>query len=300
MRFGLRHIRYFVAVAEELHFRRASERLGVAQPALSRSIQFLEKELDVALFVRSNRNVEITPAGETFLKGCRNILNCVGHTVDDTRLVHQGRLGSVRIGYTDMAIAGTLPNLVKDFQARQPGVVLHIHHDVTTTQLVKLAEGELDIGFVTGPIEKAGFAQCLIQSERFVCVVPENHRLAQRKSVRLGELADEDFIHGLSKDWEYFYAYLMSTCRKSGFVPRIVQEAFNTAGILGLVACGMGITVLTENVRNSIGPGLVILPVDDASEELQTVAIWKTDVVDGSKELFVDYLRGLPKADARP
>ena len=299
MRFGLRHIRCFVAVAEELHFRRAADRLGVAQPALSRSIRYLERELEVTLFLRSNRYVEITPAGATFLKGCRNILNSVKHAVDDTRLVHQGQSGSLRIGYTDNAITGALPGLLKDFQARHPAVVLHIHHDVTTTQLLKLAEEELDVGFVTGPIAKPGFEQCLIQSERFVCVVYENHRFAGRRNIRLEELANEDFVHGLPKDWEHFYSYLIPLCRKSGFVPRIVQEAFNTAGILGLVACGMGITILTENVRKSFGSGLAMIPVVDVSEQLQTVAIWKADVVDGSKERFVDHLRNAATGNNR-
>lgn len=297
MRFGLRHIRCFVAVAEELHFRRAAEKLGVAQPALSRSIRYLEKELDVTLFLRSNRNVKITQAGATFLKGCRNILNRVERAVDDARLADQGQIGSIRIGYTDNAITGALPSIIKNFQAQQPGIVVRIHHDVTTTQFVKLAEEEMDIGFVTGPIGRSGFEQCLIQSERFVCVVYENHKLANRRSIHLEELANEDFVHGLSNDWEHFYSHLIPLCHKAGFVPKIVQAAHNTASILGLVSCGMGITILTENVRNSIGPGLTIIPIEDISERLQTVAIWKAEVMDGSIELFVDYLHSVTDAN---
>jgi DNA-binding transcriptional LysR family regulator len=296
MKFGLRHILCFVTVAEELHFRRAAEKLGVAQPALSRSIQFLEKELDVLLFHRSNRNVEITQAGATFLNGCRNILTRVARGVDDTRLADQGQIGSIRIGYTDNAIIGALPSIIKNFQAQQPGIVVRIHHDVTTTQLVKLAEEEMDFGFVTGPIVRSGFEQCLIQSERFVCVVYESHKFANRRSIGLEELANEDFVHGLSDDWEHFYSHLIPLCRKSGFVPNIIQAAYNTTSILGLVSCGMGITILTENVRNSIGPGLVIIPIEDISELLQTVAIWKIEVMDGSKELFVDYLHSITDA----
>ncbi len=291
MRIGLRHIRNFVAVAEELHFRRAAEKLGLAQPALSRSIQYLEGELKITLLRRTNRNVEITDAGKTFLDGCRNILNAVERTVDDTRLADLGQLGSVRIGYTDNAITGILPQLLRDFQIHQPRVSIHIYHDVTAIQLTKLAERELDIGFVTGPIGLSGFEQCLVQSERFVCVVYESHRLANRGSVRLKELANEDIVHGLPQYWEHFYSYLIPLCRKAGFVPTIIQEAFNTASILGLVASGMGITVLTENVRNSIGPGLVVIPIEDVSERLPDVAIWKADVMGGSKELFVNYLR---------
>ncbi|MBW4710492.1 LysR family transcriptional regulator [Roseobacter sp. YSTF-M11] len=291
MKFGLRHIRYFIAVAEEQHFRRAAERLGVAQPALSRAIQYLEKELGVVLFTRSNRNVQITPAGESFLAGCRGVINSIDHAVDNTRLAHRGLLGSLRIGYTDMAIAGCLPVLLKAFQDGHPNIILQPHHDVTVTQLQKLDTGALDIGFVTGPINRTGYRQCPVQSERFVCVVYESHPLAGRAAIRLEELAGEDFVHGSSKDWEQFHSYLLPLCRRSGFVPQVVQEAFNTAGILGLVSAGMGVTILTESVLNAIGPGLVAIPIEDASERLQTVAFWKRDAPDGAMQLFVDFLQ---------
>lgn len=290
MKFGLRHIRYFMAVAEELHFRRAAERLGIAQPALSRAIQYLERELQVSLFDRTNRSVRITRAGEAFLTGCRGVVNSIDHAIDNTQRAHRGQVGSLRIGYTDMAIAGPLPGLLKAFQDRQPDIVLQPHHDVTVTQVQKLDEDELDIGFVTGPISHSGYAQWPIASERFVCVLYESHPLANRTSLRLEELAQEDFVHGSSKDWQQFYSYLIPLCRRAGFVPRIVQEAFNTAGILGLVACGMGVTILSDSVRKSVMPGLVILPLEDVAEELQTVAIWKTDAIEGPKELFVDHL----------
>lgn len=291
MKIGLRHIRYFIAVAEELHFRRAADRLSVAQPALSRAIQHLEQELQVLLFDRSNRSVRITDAGQTFLEGCRSIMNAVEHTIEDARQVHRGQIGSLRIGYTDMAIAGVLPTLLKSFQAQQPGIVLQPNHHVTATQLKKLDEGELDIGCVTGPISRSGYEQQLIQSERLVCVVYENHRLAHRGSIHLEELAHEDFVHGPSKDWEHFYSYLIPLCRRSGFVPHIVQEAYNSAGILGLVACGMGVTVLTESVRGSLTNDLVPLELEGITEQLQTVALWRTDSIVGSKSLFVDFLR---------
>lgn len=290
MKIGLRHIRNFVAVAEELHFRRAAEKLGLAQPALSRSIQYLEAQLEVTLLNRSNRIVELTSAGKTFLEGCRTILNSVERTIDDTLLVHNGKLGSLRIGYTDNAIAGVLPRILQSFQADQPRVAIQFHHDVTTTQLTQVANGDLDFGFVTGPIGKPGIDQLLIQSEKFVCVVNSKHPLANRSSVRLKELADEEFVHGYPNFWEHFYSYIIPLCRRSGFVPNIVQEAMNTASILGLVASGMGITILTENVRHLVDSGTAVIPIDDISDQLQTVAIWKPASLGGVSELFLDHL----------
>ncbi|MEM7319276.1 MAG: LysR family transcriptional regulator [Pseudomonadota bacterium] len=291
MKLGLRHIRYFVAVAEELHFRRAAERLGIAQPALSRSIKALEQDLGVTLFTRNNRSVQITTAGRTFLQGCHGITNAIEHTIDQTRLANSGQIGSLRIGYTDNAIAGALPDVLKAFQDQWPHVILRPFHGTTITQLRKLDKGELDIGFVTGPISHSGYEQTPIQSERFVCVTYAGHRLARRGSIRLEQLADENFVHGSSDEWKHFYAYLIPICRRAGFVPRIVQEAFNTAGILGLVASGMGVTILAESATAAINPNLSVIPIEDVSEELQTVVIWKSDNLIGPKKVFVDHMR---------
>lgn len=296
MTVDLRHIRCFVAVAEELHFRRAAEKLGIAQPALSRTIRNLENDLRVDLFDRSNRSVRITKAGKSFLDGSRRVTNSLEAAVDNARRVHQGKIGSLRVGYTDIAIAGVVPGLVREFQARQPDIAMKLKRDVTVSQLKKLEEGELDVGFVTGPFSRSGYEQLLVQSEPFVCVTCDSHPLASRKCIRLDELAHEDFVHGSLADWEVFYSYLIPLCRRSGFVPRIVQEGATTAAILGLVACGLGVTILTESVRASVGSGLSVVPFEDVSEQLQTVAVWKSDMLDGPQGLFVDFLRDAPRA----
>lgn len=294
MRSDFRRIRYFVAVAEDLHFRRAADRLGIAQPALSRAIQSLEEELGVGLFVRSNRNVQITRAGQVFLDRAKEILHLTERAAADVRNANEGRVGSLRIGYTDVAIAGLLPTLLKDFQEHQRQITLLPQHGVTPKQLTRLAEGKLDIGFVTGPINKHGYDQHPVQSEEFICVCANSHPFAQRDTIDLAELADEDFVHGSSTDWQHFHDYLIPLCRRAGFTPRIVQEAFNTAGILGLVSCGMGVTVLTENVRHTLGPGLAVIPISDLSEKLITCAIWRRDKVVGPTLHFVEYLKALP------
>lgn len=296
MRSDLRQIRYFVATAEELHFRRAADKLGIAQPALSRAIQSLEAELDVALFVRTNRSVQITTAGRVLLKGAREIIALTERTMEEARTAHDGRVGALRIGYTDFAIAGALPGLLKGFQERHARVTLKPQHGVTLAQIQRLEEGKLDLGFVTGPITRDGFDQRVVQSEAFHCVVTDTHRLAGRAGIHIAELAGEDFVHGSSKDWQHFYDYLLPLCRRAGFAPRIVQEAYNTAGILGLVSCGMGVTVLTERVCAALGPGLVTLPILDVDERLVTSAIWRVDHLIGPARHFVEYLQTLPPA----
>ena len=294
MRSDLRLVRYFVTTAEELHFRRAAERLGIAQPALSRAIQAIEDEFGVVLFTRSNRNVQITPAGQVFLARAREMLTLMDRATEDVRRAHAGRAGSLRIGYTDFAIAGPLPTLLKDFQEHQPQITLNPQHGVTLTQLHKLSEGKLDIGFVTGLVNIDGYDQLPVQSEAYVFVCADSHPFASRKSIRLADLATADFVHGSANDWQHFYDHLLPLCRRVGFTPRIVQEAFNTAGILGLVSCGMGVTVLTEGVCHGLAPGLVVVPISDMEERLITTAIWRKDHLVGPTQHFVDYLRGLP------
>lgn len=291
MKFGLRHIRYFIAVAEDEHFRRAALRLGVAQPALSRAIQHLEAELDLVLFDRSNRQVSLTPAGREFLQSTKNIVSGVEHAIENARLVANGQIGALRVGYTDIAIAGDLPMLLQAFQQTEPKITLKPHHDVTSLQVEKLEAGLLDVGFVTGPVNLRGFDQVPIQTDRFVCVVHENHRFAGKRRVELAELADEDFVHGPNQDWQYFYSLLLPMCRQVGFMPRIVQEAYNSAGILGLVASGMGITILTESNHLMLAGGLRQIEIVDVKEKLNTVAIWKTEMESGAIGRFTNFLR---------
>lgn len=295
MRSDLRQIRYFVATAEELHFRRAAERLGIAQPALSRAIQSLEAELDVRLFNRTNRSVQITPAGQVYLEGCREVLAVSERTLAEARWAHEGTLGTLRIGYTDFAIAGALPKLLLGFQSVQPNITLKPQVGVTRTQMELLSDGKLDIGFVTAPIAKPGFASRVVQSEAFLCICAESHPLARRDSLQLADLAHEDFVHGSERDWHHFYAYLMPLCQKAGFEPQIVQEGNNTAAIMGLVACGMGLTVLTESVCSTLGEGLVALPFTDVPDRVLTAALWRPDVLSAPARFFVDYIHTLPE-----
>ncbi len=291
MKFGLRHIRYFIAVAEELHFRRAASRLGIAQPALSRAIQHLEAELNIVLFERTNRHVKLTDAGREFYKGSQAIMNNVNHTIENARNVSEGRIGTLRIGYTDFAIAGSLPNLLREFSKAQPGIILQPHHDVTRVQLKKMEEGTLDIGFVTGPISLPSYEQILIQKDAFICFVHKNHHLAGRRSIKLSELANEDFIHGPYNDWEHFYSYLIPLCRDAGFMPNIVQEVFNSDGILGLVASGMGVTILTDSSKSTAISGLTSIPIEDVTHKLTTVALWKNGSPDSATMKLVEFLR---------
>lgn len=291
MSIDLRHFRCFVAVAEELHFHKAAKKLGVAQPALSRTIQNLERALGVTLLVRSNRSVEITTAGQSFLKGCKEVLNRTAQIVEDTQRVHQGKIGTLRIGYTDNAINGNAPKILKEFQASQPDIELRLTHTVTSDQLVDLEDGTIDFGFATGSVARAGFGYCCIQREQFVCVVYDGHRFSDRTSVRLEEFANEAMIHGAPEQWEHFHSYLMPLYRKAGFEPVVAQIGLATSDILRLVACGMGITILTDSVADTLAPGLKVVSLDGVSDYLDTIVVWRTDQTNSAKEYFISFLQ---------
>jgi DNA-binding transcriptional LysR family regulator len=286
----LRHIRCFVAVAEELHFRRAAERLGIAQPALSRTIRDLERDMGVVLLERSNRYVQLTKAGQVFLDSGRGVLRAFSQAVDTTRLVAEGKVGLLTVGYTDFAIAGPLPAILKRFRGSHPDIAVQLRNGVSVTQLRDLEDGLLDVGFVTGPIAREGFAQTPVSSEAYVCILPDTHPLAGRDSVRLQDLRDQDFVHGNARDWEVFFSHLFPLCRRAGFAPRIVQEGLTTVGILGLVASGVGLTILTESVSGAAPAGTRVLPITDLPDRFQTMAIWRDDRLDGARKSFIDTL----------
>lgn len=287
---SLRQIRYFLVVAEELHFRRASARLLVAQPALTRAIKNLEISLDVTLFNRTNRTVELTTAGEILRDGCSGLIASLEHTITQTKQAHLGRRGTLRISFTDNAITGALPKILKSFQNKAPDIEINPFNGSTTEQLRRLELNEIDVGFVTGPINIPGIEVAKIQSERFFCITYAEHSLANRNSIRLKELSEEDFVLGLSIEWGHFHAHLFSMCRRVGFEPKVVQNAYNTAGIMGLVAGGLGLTILTENATVGMPNGLVAIEIEDIEDELQTFAVWRSGDQSGPTALFLNHL----------
>ena len=290
MNFGLRHIRYFAAVAEELHFRRAAERLNVAQPALSRSIKHLEAQLGVQLLDRSNRRVRLTHVGEVFLAGCRDVLDAMEGAIARTNKATTGELGHLVVGYTDFAICGELPAILRDFHERHPDITMEPVHGFTSGQLERLKTGKLDFGFLTGPIHHPEFASVTVQNDPFVAVLYDNHPLADRNGVDLRELAGEPFVLGNPSGWQHFNDHLFRICHHAGFAPEIAQHAFNSEGIFGLIACEMGITIHTTCAENILRKGLVLQPIRNVDATLPTIAVWRNSGVTLTQQLFAEFL----------
>ena len=290
MNISLRHIRYFLAVAEELHFRRAAERLNMAQPALSRSIKHLEAQLGVQLLERSNRRVRLTHAGTVFFSGCQDVLDTMESVIVRTNKATTGELGHLVVGYTDFAICGELPAILKDFHEQYPDISIEPEHGFTAGQLEKLKTEKLDFGFLTGPINHSDFASTTVQDDPFIAVLYDSHPLAKQEAVGLCELAGEPFVLGNPSGWQHFNDHLFRICHQAGFVPEVAKYAFNSEGIFGLVACEMGITIHTTCAENILRKGLVLRPIKDINATLSTIAVWRKTEVTSTQKLFAEFL----------
>jgi DNA-binding transcriptional LysR family regulator len=290
---NLQQFRYFVALGEELHFRRAAERLNLSQPALTRSIQQLEHAVGLDLVKRDNRNVSLTPAGEEYLKGLRTILSTFEGATDRARRVAQGEAGAVRISYTDIAVAGILPTVVRSFRAAHPNIAIEANHGCTQAQINDLESGKLDVGFFTGPWAREGYSTWMVQRDAFVAVLPAQHRLANTPVLRLRDLADEPFVLGEPRFWMHYHVHLNRICREAGFEPRVVQYASNNEGILGLVACGMGVSVQAESIRTYGRSNVVMRYFENETAEVPTIAAWRDEPMDAVTQRLVAHVKEL-------
>lgn len=276
-KFDLRQARAFALVAEELHFGRAAARLFMTQPALSRSIRALEESVGTALFERSTRRVRLTAAGDAFLAECRLALGHLERASAAAMNAAEGREGRLRVGYMDFAINGRLPGILKAFRAKYPHVLVDLEYIPTALQHTALLQGRIDIGFVIGEFRAPRILNLPVDSDDFVALLPEGHRLAGRSTLRLADLADEPFVLGSEDTFSSFRQLLMPLCHTAGFYPRIVQQASNTSGIFGMVAAGVGVTLYAGCARNFRRAGVVVKALADVRDRIPTFAACLSD-----------------------
>jgi DNA-binding transcriptional LysR family regulator len=276
----LRHLRYFVGVAEVQHFGRAAERLHVAQPALSRQIQDLEREIGFLLFERLPRGVRLSAAGTVFLGDARRILQDVDEAKRRAEAIALGKAGTLRIGIaTALSWHGMVVNSFREFRRRQPDVELVVHHLLSVHQIDAVVSGRLDAGFAATiePWHK-DLAHRQFAQERLLLAVPKGHPLTKRKRIRLRDLREMPFVWFQRWANPAVYDDLMRACARGGLnAPRIVQEATDRDTQLGLVLCGIGITWQTESIRWHCPRGIVLLPVVDMRIRVPYNLIWKKD-----------------------
>lgn len=290
MRIDIRHLRAFLAVAELLHFRQAAERLHLAQPALSRTIQQLEEAVGVQLLARNNRQVELTEPGRVFLEECQKLMAQLDMAITNTRRAGLGEVGRLSIGYTDFAITGRLPSILEEFKSLYPEIKIDLLFGSTEEQLALLQDGRIDFAFLTGPNRSPRFATVTIQKDRFIAAVSDQHPLAERSEIELKDLVEEPFIVGSMDRWKHFRRHLDSLCMTAGFMPRISQETFNSEGIFGFVAANFGVTIHLECANNYIRKGVTTLPIKDANSFLETEAVWLATSTMPAQKIFSEFI----------
>ena len=274
MKTGLRRLHYFLKLSEQLNYRQTARELGMTQPALSRAIAQLEDEIGFALFERTNRNVTITEAGSVFGGGCREALTLLNDSVARARKISNGQMGHLVLGYTEVAIAGRLARIVESFRKAYPEVEVELRAAWTEAQLEMLASGSIDVGFVTDPVARPEFANICVQSDSLVVIMPPTHPLTKFKTIPLPKLANEPFVTGSEDRWRVFHGHIHRICDEAGFRPNVVQTAPDTLSILGLVACGMGLTIQTDNPQTRTDSRVAVRPIANRQDQIRTLVAW--------------------------
>lgn len=248
----LRHLRYFCAAAEEMHIRRAAERLGIAQPPLTQQIKALEAELGVKLFVRAGRGVALTEAGRFFHAEARAILEHAERAAHLARQVATGYVGRLRVGFTESAsFSPVLTKVFTTFRSTWPGVELLLEENHTEGLIDALQRGALEAAFVRPPLRASRTITFEpLVSEPMMVAVPLGHRFARRKSVTLRDLADESFVVYPRRHGSGLSDTVITECRRVGFAPRIAQQTPQLSATINLVAASMGVAVVPECMRH--------------------------------------------------
>ncbi len=275
--FELRHLIYFREVARALHFRKAAESLAVAQPALSRQIAQLEQALGVTLFVRSRRRVELTAAGRALAERVEPLLRSLSGITTELRAVSGGEVGHVRIAFTGLAMATVLPGILREFHRKYPGIRLELNESPTSAQVTALQGGEIACGFFHPDASTPGLKTHVLLREKNGVVLPADHALASRTSLRLRDLADTPFVLFPRTHNPGFYDRVLAAFARAGVTPRIAEEVWPRANGIGLVRSGLGATFMCPSESRTLPPEVTFRPLEGPAPESRLVLGWPLD-----------------------
>jgi DNA-binding transcriptional LysR family regulator len=289
----LRHLKYFIAVAEELHFARAAGRLHIAQPSLSKQIKQLEQELGFPLFYRTKQRVELLDAGHVFLDEAHRILRQAENAVESARRAHTGQSGRLLIGFSASATLEVLPKVLRKYLELYPNVTVELS-EITTIRATELVlDSPLSVGLLRSPslLNKELFSIETILREPFVVAVPDSHPAAKQDSVRIKTLAGEPFIvPPRQPGWDYADA-IFQILRENAVEPRIVQEARQALAVVSLVAGGLGVALVPASFSNVRLPGVTYRPIKGRSLTTDLAMVWKRNSRASTLRVFLDVVR---------
>lgn len=269
----LRHLETLLAVHDTGSFTSAADRLHTVQSNVSDQIRQLEEELGVTLLSRTNRRVELTNAGRVFLVEARRTVDQAAHAMRMAQRAHRGQAGRLVIGFVVSTFV--LPDVLRAFRARQPGVDLGLHQLTSARQVEALREGRLDVGFVRLPLVAPDLQTEVAYEEPIVIVTAKEHEVAKRRRVTLGMLSDEPFILWPRTEGAGFHDQVIGLCRAAGFSPHVVQEATEMQTIINLVAAGIGVSLVPRSVAHPRRSDVAIHPLRGATARAQLAITWR-------------------------
>lgn len=275
MNIELRHLRYFIAVAEELHFGRAAARLNISQPPLSQQIQLLEQQIGARLLARTNRSVSLTAAGKQFLADSRQILSMVDEAAARAERLWLGEAGELRIGFTSSApFISAVSTTLSSFRRHYPDVHLQTREMNTREQIAPLNDGALDLGLMRNTPLPDTLARQAILREPLLAMIPQDHPLAVRASVSLAELAAEPFVFFDPQVGTGLYDDILGLMRRYGLAPVVTQAVGEAMTIIGLVAAGLGVSILPASFKRVQLAEMRWVPIAEADAVSEMWLVW--------------------------
>lgn len=273
--FELRHLIYFREVGRRLHFRQAAEALAVAQPALSRAVAQLEQSVGADLLTRTRRGVELTPAGEMLLERVEPLLRNLARLPAELKAIASGEVGHIRVAFTGLAMSTVLPNILREFHRRHPGIRLELTESPTAAQLAALDAGTIACGFFHPDASTPTLRTKQLLRERNGVLLPSNHPLAHRASISLRDLASTPLVLFPRTHNAGFYDRILGAFAAAGVTPRIAEEIWPRANGIGLVQAGLGATFITPSEAQHLPPEVTFRPLRGPTPESRLVLGWR-------------------------
>lgn len=293
----LRHLRYFVAVADERSFTHAANRLNIAQSPLSKQIRQLERELGVQLFTRTTRSVALTYPGTVLYERAQRMLAESDDATEAVRKADRGELGALSLGFTGSATYELIPTLVRAYGDRHPEVTLRVHSDmVTPAQTEQLLDGRLDVGILRPPVSNSGLAVETIRNERVVALLASRHPATVQREIDLGDLRDDWFISYPDQPPSTMYTIMISACRTAGFAPKIRQTVADSAALVALVAADMGVALVPASLRHLKINGATFRPLSSPRISTQLALAYRGTAVSPLVRGFLETARAVVRS----
>lgn len=293
----LRQLHYFLALADELHFGRAAARLHISQPPLTVHIRRLEEELEVSLFDRSTRRVALTAEGAAFRDHVQRLLRDLDEAVAEVRDIRSGHRGRARVGFVSSASYWLIPEAVRRVRASEPGLALDLMPLPSGEQIEELVEGRLDLGILRDPQAQPGLVVEELFTEPLAAVLPRGHPLAERSVVRPEELVADPLVLFPYRSMPGYVSTVQNLLQTTTASPQIVQRAVNQENILGLVAAGVGVSVLPGSISTAHGRSITTRPLD-TDLHTQVAAVYPTRSMDAAATTVLDQLRAAAQHQA--